>query len=110
MASARRVAVHGRGHGTIAMNPSRHRAAPPSSDAARRRQTQLRGAAWMLGGGLALALLGYLPLQLAIWFGPADGNPIGLGLLMIVAVPSGLVLAALGLLRLVIVWLVAARQ
>lgn len=109
MASARRVAVHPTAHGTITMRPSHPHAAPPASDAARRRAAQLRGAGWMLGGGLALALLGYLPLQLAIWFGPPDGNPLGLGLLMIVAVPSGLILAAFGLLRLAITWLVAPR-
>ncbi len=43
-------------------------------------------------GSLLLGLLGFMPLQLYIWFGPRDGNPIGLGLLAMLACP----LAALG--------------
>ncbi|MCC6595859.1 MAG: hypothetical protein IT477_05075 [Rhodanobacteraceae bacterium] len=73
------------------------------------RGASLREAGWLIAGGLALALVGWLPLQLEIWFGPRDANPIGLGLLRIVAVPSGLILAGFGLLRLVIAWLVAPR-
>jgi hypothetical protein len=38
-------------------------------------------------------------------FGPADGNPIGLGMLMAVAVPIGFLLLGIGLLRLLIAWL-----
>jgi hypothetical protein len=30
---------------------------------------------------LMLGIAGFLPLQIYTWFGPADGNPIGLGLL-----------------------------
>ena len=57
----------------------------------------LRTAAWMIGGGLALALVGWLPLQLVIWFGPDDANPIGFGILMALAVPAGLITAAAGI-------------
>jgi hypothetical protein len=37
------------------------------------------------------------PLLLYVIFGPKDGNPIGLGLLMIFGVPLGLVLLVIGL-------------
>ena len=37
------------------------------------------------------------PLLLYIVFGPADGNPIGLGLLMVAGVPTGLILLVIGL-------------
>ncbi len=73
------------------------------------RRSGLRAATWMIGGGLMLALIGWLPLQWVIWFGPRDANPIGLGLLMITAVPCGLCVAAFGVLRLIIVWLAAPR-
>lgn len=42
-----------------------------------------------------LGLAGILPLLLYVAFGPADGNPIGLGLLAVVAAPvagAGLVI------------------
>lgn len=68
-----------------------------------------RKALWMLLAGVGIAGLGYLPLQLYIWFGPADGNPIGLGLLMIVAVPVGLILAGFGALQWLIAWLLRTR-
>lgn len=44
-------------------------------------------------GSLVLGLVSYLPLQLYIWFGPKDGNPIGLGLLAVLGLP----IAALGM-------------
>ncbi len=47
--------------------------------------------------GAAIALVGVLPLLLCGEFGPADGNPIGLGLLAVVAVPLGGACAAVGL-------------
>jgi hypothetical protein len=46
--------------------------------------------------GLLCFLAGYLPLQLYILFGPADGNPIGLGLLFVVAAPLGAIMALIG--------------
>ncbi len=55
-----------------------------------------------LVAGLVLAGVGYLPLQLYILFGPRDGNPIGLGLLAIVAIPAGFIVCAIGMIKLVI--------
>lgn len=52
--------------------------------------------------GVVIAVVGYLPLQLYIVFGPRDGNPIGLGLLAIASVPAGLVVFAIGLIKLVV--------
>ena len=56
----------------------------------------------MLIGGLGLALAGIAPLGLYLLLGPADGNPIGLGLWFIVAFPAGLIVAAFGGLRMLI--------
>jgi hypothetical protein len=56
----------------------------------------------MLLAGIAVLALGVGPLLLYIALGPADGNPIGLGLLAVVAVPAGGMLAGLGLLRMLI--------
>jgi len=47
--------------------------------------------------GLIVIVLSLAPLLLYIAFGPADGNPIGLGLLMFFGVPTGAVLAFIGL-------------
>jgi len=55
--------------------------------------------------GAAVLLLGVGPLLLYILLGPADGNPIGLGLLAVVAVPVGLCCAGFGLIRMPIEWL-----
>ena len=60
----------------------------------------------LFASGVAVLALGAGPLLLYILFGPADGNPIGLGLLAMVAVPVGGILATLGLLRIGIEWLV----
>lgn len=49
--------------------------------------------------GLGVAVLGYLPLQLYIVFGPRDGNPIGLGLLAVLGFGLGLPLIAIGLIK-----------
>lgn len=56
----------------------------------------------MVVGGLGLALTGIAPLGLYIVFGPADGNPIGLGLWFMVAFPVGLIVAAFGGVRMLI--------
>lgn len=56
--------------------------------------------------GLAVLLFGAGPLLLYVLLGPADGNPIGLGLLAMVAVPVGLGCAGLGLVRMLIELLV----
>ena len=55
--------------------------------------------------GLIVMLVGAAPLLLYTLLGPADGNPIGLGLLMVVAVPVGFLLLGIGVLRLLIAWL-----
>jgi len=55
--------------------------------------------------GLATMAAGFLPIGLYTLFGPADGNPIGLGLLMVVLVPVGFLLAGVGVMRLLIAWL-----
>jgi hypothetical protein len=60
----------------------------------------------MVVAGLAVLVLGAGPLLLYALLGPADGNPIGLGLLMVVAVPIGAILAGFGLVRMLIAWLV----
>lgn len=66
-----------------------------------RRPTAFAGS-MMLLVGLAVLVFGAGPLLLYITFGPADGNPIGLGLLAMVAVPVGGILAVFGLLRMLI--------
>ena len=48
-----------------------------------RRFSGLKIVVWSIALGAACVL----PLQLYILFGPADGNPIGLGLLAVAAVP-----------------------
>ncbi len=55
----------------------------------------------LLMAGLAVLVIGVGPLLLYALFGPADGNPIGLGLLTFVAMPVGGVLALLGLIRMI---------
>lgn len=52
--------------------------------------------------GIAVAVIGVLPLLLYIEVGLEDGNPIGLGLLAMVALPAGAVIAAIGLIKLVV--------
>lgn len=56
----------------------------------------------ILIGSVAFALAGVAPLLLYIAFGPADGNPIGLGLLAVVAVPIGAVGAGVGLVKILV--------
>jgi hypothetical protein len=63
----------------------------------------------IFAGGIAVLVLGTGPLLLYILLGPADGNPIGLGLLAVVAVPIGSILAGLGLLKMLIALLVGQR-
>ena len=62
------------------------------------------GAAF-IKAGLATMAAGFLPIGLYTLVGPADGNPIGLGLLMVVLVPAGFLLAGIGVMRLLIAWL-----
>jgi hypothetical protein len=56
----------------------------------------------LLLGSLILGLLGAGPLLLYIAFGPADGNPIGLGLLAIVTLPFACAGAIVGLIKLAV--------
>jgi hypothetical protein len=60
----------------------------------------------VLLGSVVLAIAGVAPLQLYGIFGPPDGNPIGLGLLMIVAVPLAGFGIVLGLAKMLIEFLV----
>jgi hypothetical protein len=50
----------------------------------------------------ALGFTGVLPLLLYIAFGPADGNPIGLGLLAAAAVPIAGMGLAIGLTKMLV--------
>lgn len=61
--------------------------------------------ATLIKAGLLVMLVGAAPLLLYTVVGPADGNPIGLGILMVVAVPIGFLLLGIGALRLLIAWL-----
>jgi hypothetical protein len=65
---------------------------------------------WLVGGGLASLALTCAPLLLYIAFGPADGNPIGLGLLAMLGVPLSCGLLAFGAMACVIEHLVARRR
>ena len=56
----------------------------------------------LVKAGALLIAVGILPIGLYSLFGPADGNPIGLGLLMVVLVPIGFLLLGTGLLRLLL--------
>jgi hypothetical protein len=51
---------------------------------------------------LVLGLVSYLPLQLYIWFGPKDGNPIGLGLLAVFGLPISVLGMATGLIKVLV--------
>lgn len=62
----------------------------------------------ILIAGLAIAGAGVLPLLLYVALGPDDGNPIGLGLLAVAAVPIGVLVAAVGLIK-TLVQLLAGR-
>jgi len=50
----------------------------------------------------ALGFTGALPLLLYIAFGPADGNPIGLGLLAAAAVPIAGIGLAIGVIKMLV--------
>jgi hypothetical protein len=47
--------------------------------------------------GVVVAAASMAPLLLYVMFVPKDGNPIGLGLLMVFGVPLGLLLLVIGL-------------
>ena len=52
--------------------------------------------------GLLLMAVGIGPILLYSLLGPANGNPLGLGLLMVVLVPVGFLLLGIGLLKLAV--------
>ena len=52
--------------------------------------------------GVAGVVICVTPILLYMNFGPADGNPIGLGLLMVLGAPLGVVALAAGL----VLWLI----
>ena len=56
----------------------------------------------ILRASLLLGAAGIAPLMLYILLGPKDGNPIGLGLLAVVAAPASIVGVAVGLITLVV--------
>lgn len=56
----------------------------------------------IFAAGIAVLVIGVGPLLLYALVGPPDGNPIGLGLLMVVALPAGGLLAGMGLLKMFI--------
>lgn len=53
-------------------------------------------------GSVVLALAGYMPLQLYVWFGPEHGNPIGLGLLALATPPFAAIGAAVGAIKMLV--------
>jgi hypothetical protein len=59
----------------------------------------------VIKAGLVVMLVGAGPLLLYTLLGPSNGNPIGLGLLMVVLVPIGFLLLGTGLL-----WLLIGRM
>ena len=52
--------------------------------------------------GVAVAVVGSVPLILYVMVGPRDGNPVGLGLLMCLSWLVGAVLTAWGVIGLVV--------
>lgn len=59
---------------------------------------------------LAIGVAGVLPLLLYAVLGPEDGNPIGLGLLMVAAVPVAGLGLVIGFIRLVIEQFTSRRR
>lgn len=66
-----------------------------------RRFSGLKIVIWSLAFGIA----GAAPLFLYIAFGPADGNPIGLGLLAVASVPISGIGACVGLIKMLVQYL-----
>lgn len=56
----------------------------------------------ILRGSLLAGAIGIAPLLLYALLGPADGNPIGLGLLAMLAVPVALIGGLIGIVTLVV--------
>jgi hypothetical protein len=64
----------------------------------------------IVAASLGLGLTGMLPLLAYVAFGPKDGNPIGLGLLAVVAVPIATIGVVVGLIRFVVEVFLRKRQ
>ncbi len=64
----------------------------------------------ILVGSLLVGAIGTLPLMLYIAFGPADGNPIGLGLLAVAVLPVAAAGALIGLFKWVTEWIAGGRN
>lgn len=60
----------------------------------------------IVGWSAVLGFAGVLPLLLYIAFGPADGNPIGLGLLAVAVVPVAGVGLIVGLIKMLVQYFV----
>lgn len=73
-------------------------------------EQSMRTARRMFIGGICIALVGWLPLQWEIWFGPKDANPVGFGILAFLLPPSGLILAGTGLVYGIIALLLARKR
>lgn len=73
-------------------------------------KTDKRGGIAIIRTSLAIGAAGILPLLLYAAFGPSNGNPIGLGLLAVVAVPVALIGTAAGLLKLTIEFIAKRTQ
>jgi len=70
-----------------------------------RRFSGLKILIWSVVFGAA----GAVPLLAYIEFGPADGNPIGLGLLAVFAVPVGIMGAGVGLIKMLVEYFTNSR-
>jgi len=66
-----------------------------TEEAALSRWTGFRIVVW----SIVFGFVSYSPLQLYIWFGPDDGNPIGLGLLAVFGLPASALGIAIGLIK-----------
>lgn len=64
----------------------------------------------ILLGSVLLGVLCVAPLLLYIAFGPADGNPIGLGLLAVLGAPAGTIGAGIGLIVMLVEAVGAGRK
>ncbi len=51
---------------------------------------------------VVLGIIGVAPLGLYILLGPKDGNPIGLGLLAVIAAPASLISTGMGLVLMIV--------
>jgi hypothetical protein len=63
----------------------------------------------LLASGM-LALLGVGPLLLYVLLGPADGNPVGLGLLAVASAPFAVGGAVIGIIKLLVEFFSSARR